>query len=113
MRKHGVLKARCVKWFGRVVRGLNFGSTKTAGILKGGFKVDKLFNQFREGCRGNFHRSRGSFVSGGVCHGSIRSVSGSIHFMFRNDSDGRVEKIIIEPFCLLSEKSIEGVDGGQ
>ena len=45
--KHGVLKARCVEWFGRVVRGLNFGSTKTAGVLKGGFKVDKLFNQFR------------------------------------------------------------------
>ena len=111
--KHGVLKARCVEWFGRVVRGLNFGSTKTAGVLKGGFKVDKLFNQFREGCRGNFHRSRGSFVSGGVCHGSVRSVRGSIFFVCRNDGDGWVEKIIIERFCLLGEKSIEGVDGGQ
>ena len=70
-------------------------------------------NQFREGCRGNFHRSRGSFVSGGVCHGSVRSVRGSIFFVCRNDGDGRVEKIIIERFCLLGEKSIEGVDGGQ
>ena len=112
MCKHGALKARCVKWFGRIVRGLNFGSTKTARIRKGSFKVDKLFNQFREGCRGDFHRSR-SFVSGDICHRNIRRVRGSIHFVFRNDGDCRVEKIIIKRFCFLGKKSIECVDGGQ
>ena len=42
---------------------------------------------------------------------SVMGASGASGVV--SSSDGRVEKIIIERFCLLGEKSIEGVDGGQ
>ena len=113
MVKHRAVKGRCVKWFSRIVRGLNFRSAESSGILKRGFKVDKLFNQLRKGSGGNFHRSRWSFAGGGISHGSIRSITDSVHFFFGHDSDGGIEKIIIERFGFLSEKAVEGVDGRQ
>ena len=95
MTKHGAIKGRCVEWFSRVVRGLNFRSAESVGIRKRGIKVDKIFNQLRKGSRRNFHRSGRSFSGGGIGHGNIRSITNRVNFMFRNDGDGGIEKIII------------------
>ena len=51
MIKHGAMEGRCVEWFSRVVRGLNFRSAESAGISKRGIKVDKIFNQLGKGSR--------------------------------------------------------------
>ena len=45
MIKHGAIKGRCIEWFSRVVRGLNFRSAESTGIRKRGIKVDIIFNQ--------------------------------------------------------------------
>jgi len=43
---------------------------------------------------------------------SVVSPTVSTYF-FGNDGDGRIEKIIIQRFCFLSEKAVESVDGRQ
>jgi len=96
MLKHGAIKGWCIKWISRIVRGLDFRSTKSAGIRKGGFKVDKLFNQVRKGSGGNFHRRRRSLSGSGISHGSIRSITDSVHFLCGNYGDCGIEKIIIK-----------------
>ena len=34
MIKHGAIKGRCIQWFSRVVRGLNFRSADFCGVMK-------------------------------------------------------------------------------
>ena len=113
MVEHGAVKGRCVEWFSGRVRRLDFRSAESARIRKGGFKMNKLFNQVRKGSRRNFHRNRRSFFGSGISHGTIGGITDSIHFLCRNNGDCGIEKIIIQRFCFLSEKAVKCVDGRQ
>ena len=113
MIEHGAVKGRCVEWFCGRVRRLDFGSAKSARIVKRRFQMNELFNQVSKGSRRNFHRNRRSFIRGGIGHGSIGGITDSIHFRCRNNGDCGIEKIIIQRFGFLSEKAVKCVDGRQ
>ena len=99
MVEYGAVKGRCVEWFSGRVRRLDFKGAESARIHKGGFKINKLFNQVRKESRRNFHGNRHHFVArfGGVMKNNeaVQGVDADVEKVFNFDREEFIDFFLV------------------